>query len=175
MINETDIPVNLTSEPEKISGFETPEPVIAVIRVDADACPASVRRILERTARKNQIRLVFYIDDSHELEPEYGTVIRVGQGHDAVDLALVNQAAAGDLIITQDYGLGALALARKALVLHPSGLVLDDGNIDQLLFERHISARIRKAGGRTSHLHKRTTAYDQSFEKQLQLMIKKIL
>ena len=145
-----------------------------VIRVDADACPVNVRIILEHYARRHQLGLIFYIDDSHELSPTYGEVRCVGRGHDAVDLVIVNQVTPGDLVVTQDYGLAALVLARRAFAIHPSGLIFDDLNIDQLLFERHLAARGRRFGERSAHARPRQKKQDLDFDRQLQVVMNRI-
>lgn len=144
---------------------------LPTIRVDADACPAQVRFIIERYARRRALPLLFYLDDSHELEPAYGEIRRVGKGRDAVDLVLINQTLAGDLVVTQDYGLAALALARRAKAIHPSGMIFNDHNIDQLLMERYFSARARQAGERTGHPRKRKQTDDWQFDKQLKRLL----
>ncbi len=158
--------VQEAAEPER-SGT----PAGRTIRVDADACPVAVRFTLERVARRRRLDLVFYIDENHELYPEYGRVAQVGQGHDAVDMALINDVISGDLVVTQDYGLAALVLARRACAIHPSGRVFTDDNIDRLLFERHLSAKARRAGQRVSSPRRRRTADDKSFEEQLLSML----
>lgn len=142
------------------------------IRVDADACPSAVRGSIEKLARRHQIGLIYYIDDSHELSPDYGLVLQIGKGRDAVDLALVNQAVKGDIIVTQDYGLAALALARGAAAIHPGGMLYTEFNIDRLLAERHLAAKARKAGERFSRHNKRKPADDQNFFNQLNELIK---
>ena len=141
------------------------------IRVDADACPAAVRSSIESLARRHRIGLIYYIDDSHELSPDYGLVRQIGQGRDAVDLALVNQAVKGDIIVTQDYGLAALALARGAAAIHPGGMVYNEFNIDRLLAERHLAAKARKAGERFNRQSKRKPADDHNFINQLNKLI----
>lgn len=151
-----------------------PKGSIPVIRVDADACPVNVRTILEHYARRHHLELIFYIDDSHELSPTYGEVRSVGRGHDAVDLVIVNQVANGDLVVTQDYGLAALVLARRAFAIHPSGLIFDDLNIDQLLFERHLAARGRRFGERSAHARPRQKKQDLDFDRQLQVVMNRI-
>jgi uncharacterized protein len=145
------------------------------IRIDADACPANVRRDAGRLARQYGLQLVFYIDDSHELQPDYGEVRQVGKGHDAVDLALANQIIAGDFIITQDYGLAALSLAKRAQALHPSGMVYTASNIDRLLLERHLAAKSRKAGERVHHPAKRRKSDDLYLYDHLKQMIEQSL
>lgn len=119
------------------------------IRVDADACPAAVRSQIERLARQYGTGLVFYIDDSHELHPAYGEVCQVGQGRDAVDFMLANQTKTSDIVITQDYGLAALVIARRARAIHPLGMIYSESNIDRLLLERHLAAKARQAGERS--------------------------
>jgi len=142
------------------------------IRVDADACPVGVRRNIESQARFHNLGLVFYTDDSHELNPDYGEVRQIGQGRDAVDLALVNQLAAGDIVITQDYGLAALALSRGAAAMHPGGMLYTEHNIDALLAERHLAARARKAGERFQRPKARQSADDIHFGSRLRDLIK---
>jgi uncharacterized protein len=141
------------------------------IRIDADACPAGVRIGVERLASRYKLPLIYYIDDSHELCPEYGEVRQVGQGHDAVDLMLANQIHAGDIVVTQDYGLGALAIARKAQALHPGGMAYTADNIDRLLLERHLAAKSRQAGERGHHAHKRKKSDDIRLVDQLKQII----
>lgn len=141
------------------------------IRVDADACPVGVRRNIESQARFFRTGLVFYTDDSHELAPEYGEVRQIGQGRDAVDLVLVNQLVPGDIVITQDYGLAALALARGASAMHPGGMQYTAFNIDALLAERHLAARARKAGERYRRPRARQASDDVSFGNQLKTLI----
>jgi uncharacterized protein YaiI (UPF0178 family) len=45
-----------------------------------------------------------FTDTSHILEDGYSHIITVGQGKDAVDIALINQTKKGDIVVTQDYG-----------------------------------------------------------------------
>jgi uncharacterized protein YaiI (UPF0178 family)/GNAT superfamily N-acetyltransferase len=141
------------------------------IHVDADACPIGARFSIERLARHYHLKLFYYIDDSHELYPEYGQVRQVGQGHDAVDLALVNQIRGGDIVVTQDYGLAALVLSRRAVAIHPSGKLYTEKNIDNLLAERHLAARARKAGERFRQPKKRKREDELNLAGQLKRQI----
>lgn len=143
------------------------------ILVDADACP--VKNIIERTAKKFGIPVVMFIDSSHILSSEYSEIVTVGQGKDAVDIALINRAEPGDIVVTQDYGVAALALGKGAYAVNNFGTVFSDKNIDQMLFERHISAKIRRSGGRLCGFHKRTKKNDEQFEQSLVRLIEKLL
>lgn len=66
---------------------------------------------------------MIYCDTSHDFS-SYGTkVITVSKGADSTDFALVNDAADGDIVITQDYGLAAMALAKRQCRLHRTVLL----------------------------------------------------
>ena len=73
------------------------------IFVDADACP--VVRITEKIAEKYLIPVMLLCDTNHVLNSDYSEIKIIGAGADAVDFALVNLCRAGDLVITQDFGL----------------------------------------------------------------------
>ena len=92
-------------------------------------------------------------------------VITVDKGRDSVDIRLANLLEAGDIVVTQDFGVAALALGKRAKAMNQNGMVYDDRNMDQLLFERHLGQKIRRAGGRTAGAKKRTRSDDESFER----------
>jgi uncharacterized protein YaiI (UPF0178 family) len=140
------------------------------IFVDADACP--VKNIIVRVARENNLPVTMIIDSSHELGDQYSTVITVEKAKDSVDLALINLVKAGDIVVTQDYGLAALVLGKSAKAINQNGLVFSNENIDQLLMDRHVGQKIRRGGGRTKGPSKRTRQDDEQFEKAFQQIIK---
>jgi hypothetical protein len=133
------------------------------ILVDADACP--VKEIILKVAKKKEISVIMVCDTSHEIHDGYSTVITVDRGRDSVDIALINLINSGDLIITQDYGVAAMALGKGVKAMNQNGMVYSDGNIDRLLFERHLGQKIRRAGKRTTNLKKRSRQDDERFER----------
>ena len=98
-----------------------------MIYVDADACP--VYRIAEQIARKRQIPVILFSDTNHVLTSDYSEVCVVSAGADAVDFALIGRCRRGDIIITQDYGVAALALGKGACAIHQSGRWYTNENI----------------------------------------------
>lgn len=88
----------------------------------------------------------------------------VSQGRESADLAIVNSVSKFDIVITQDYGLAAMCLAKGAFVLNQNGKEFTNENIEQLLFFRHESAKIRRAGGRVKGPKKRTEKNNLDFE-----------
>jgi len=133
------------------------------ILVDADACP--VKEIILRHAKNRAMPVTMIIDTSHELNDGYSTIITVDKARDSVDIKLINILQAGDIVITQDFGVAAMALGKRAFALNQNGLVYTDDNIDRLLLERHIGQKVRRGGGRTTNAKKRTKEDDAAFER----------
>ena len=131
------------------------------ILVDADACP--VKGIINKIAKKYHFPVIFFIDTAHVLEDDYAEVVVVEKGSDSVDFALLNQTQNGDIVVTQDYGLAAMVLSKGAYAVHPNGFIYSDKNMDRLLFERYMNAKIRRAGGRHSGPSKRKAENDEKF------------
>ena len=146
------------------------------ILVDADACP--VIRIVERLAKAHGIPVMLLCDTNHVLSSEYSEIKVIGAGADAVDFALINLCRRGDVVVTQDYGVAALALGKGACAIHQSGGLYTQDNIDQMLMERHLARKARMGKGK-HHLKgpkKRTKEEDEAFEAAVQkLLLEKIL
>lgn len=88
----------------------------------------------------------------------------VSKGPDSVDFKLVNTLSKGDIVITGDYGLAAMCIAKGAFVIDSNGREMTSDNIDQLLAFRYKSAKIRRAGGRLKGPKKRTEKNNILFE-----------
>jgi uncharacterized protein YaiI (UPF0178 family) len=141
------------------------------VLIDADGCP--VVDIAVALAKKNGVACVILCDTAHHFNREGATTITVEKGADSVDFALVNLVAPGDVVITQDYGLAAMCLARRALPLHQDGMVYTEDNIDALLLARHTARKIRSAGGRLKGPAKRTAEQDRAFTNALAALLAK--
>ena len=140
------------------------------VYIDADACP--VTRIAEEIARRYAVPVMLLCDTSHVLSSDYSTVRTVGAGADAVDIALINLCRRGDIVVTQDYGVAALALGKGARAIHQSGRWYTDENIDNLLMERHLAGKARRSG--KHHLKgpaRRTAEDDRRFAESFERLI----
>ena len=124
------------------------------IFVDADACP--VVGIVEKVAKEHSVPVTLLCDTNHVLSSDYSEVIVVGAGADAVD-----------------YGVAAMALGKNAYAIHQSGKWYTNENIDQMLMERHLNKKARRASGK-NHLkgpRKRTSEDDELFRESFEKMI----
>lgn len=140
------------------------------VYVDADACP--VTRIAEKVAKRYEIPVVLLCDTNHVLTSDYSEIRIIGAGADAVDITLINLCHKGDIVITQDYGVAALALGKGARAIHQSGKWFTDENIDGLLMERHVAKKAQRSSKHNlKGLAKRTQEDDQRFEASFERII----
>ena len=135
------------------------------ILIDADGCP--VVDITVRLAKERGIECLILCDTSHVFEKAGATTLTFSKGADSVDFALVNRLSAGDIVITQDYGLAAMCLSRKAVILNQDGMEYTADNIDALLLARHTAKKIRNSGGRLKGPSKRGAEQDEQFKSAL--------
>lgn len=89
------------------------------VLIDADGCPVLGCAI--RVAKRFGVPVLLLCDTAHEFTREGAQTITVSKGADSADFALVNLLHPGDAVITQDYGLAAMCLARGALPIHQDG------------------------------------------------------
>ncbi|MER1957177.1 MAG: YaiI/YqxD family protein [Solibacillus sp.] len=130
--------------------------------IDADACPVVDLALF--VSSQFEIEPFLFCDTSHRIERENAKTIIVDKGPDSVDFKLVSELKRGDIVITGDYGLAAMCLAKGGIVITHNGKELTSDNIDQLLAFRYESAKIRRAGGRTKGPKKRTEENNLAFE-----------
>lgn len=141
------------------------------IYVDADACP--VVGIVEETAKKYKIPVTLLCDTNHVLYSDYSDVVVVGAGADAVDYKLISICHSGDIVVSQDYGVAAMALGKGAYAIHQSGKWYTDDNIDQMLMERHLNKKARRSSHK-NHIKgpkKRTEEDDERFAQSFEKLI----
>ena len=141
------------------------------IFVDADACP--VVDIVEQIAKEYNVPVTLLCDTNHVLSSAYSEVVIVGAGADAVDYKLISICHKGDIVVSQDYGVAAMALGKGAYAIHQSGKWYTNDNIDQMLMERHLNKKAR----RSSHKNyikgskKRTEEDDERFAQSFEKMV----
>lgn len=135
------------------------------IIIDADGCPV-VKKTIE-IAKKYQIEVWVISDTAHEFNIPFINCLIVDAGKDAVDFEVIRHLKSGDLVVTQDYGLAAMVLTKRAHAISQNGLFYTNENIDELLFSRHLSQKMRQAKARVKGPRKRLKSDDQIYEKNL--------
>jgi hypothetical protein len=136
--------------------------IVFKVVVDADACPRVCLQVLQKHKKAWKYRLLTVASVDHHIDNTDHII--VGKGSDAADLAVMNHATRGDIVVTQDWGLAALVLGKGAFAVSPSGRIYSEKNIDFLLEERCLKAKHRRAGGRTKGPSARTNEDDHRFE-----------
>ena len=137
------------------------------IYVDADACP--VVRLTEYIAKKRHLPVTLLCDTNHILTSDYSEVHIIGAGSDAVDI-----------VVTQDFGVAAMALGKGAYAIHQNGWWYTNNNIDQLLMRRHVFKKGVYSWNSKKRPHmrgepKRTSENDEAFRMGLEQLIDEVI
>ena len=141
------------------------------IIIDGDACP-SISKI-ELIGKKYGIPVEIFCDINHYIVSDYAKVSVVDSGFQSVDMYVINNTKKDDIVVTQDFGVAALCLPKGAKVVNTNGQIYTNDNIDMLLEKRHISQKIRRAGGRMKGPKKRKSSDDKKFLENIEEIIKK--
>ncbi|MEG0094245.1 MAG: DUF188 domain-containing protein [Erysipelotrichaceae bacterium] len=130
------------------------------IWIDGDGCPV-VNETIE-LALYYGIKVTIVCDYAHVYQNRDVEVILVDTGRDNVDYALLARCKAGDVVVTQDYGLAALVLSKQGYAINQYGQEYHDGNINELLTKRAMN-QVQRKHHKYSHIAKRTSGDDQKF------------
>ena len=139
------------------------------VLIDADACP--VVDITIRVCREFGVQCLLMCDTAHRMEREGAQTLVFDKGSDSVDFALVNRVQPGDIVITQDYGLASMCLAKRARILHQDGWEYTEYNISGLMEQRHAAKKFRMSGGRTKGPARRKPEQDTAFRNALHSLL----
>ena len=135
------------------------------VLIDADGCP--VVDLTIRVCKGHGVPVFILCDTAHRIERAGAETLVFDKGADSVDFALVNRVKSGDIVVTQDYGLASMCLARRARVLNQNGLEYTAGNIDALLERRWQNKKLLRAGKHPKGPARRTKEQDAAFAKAL--------
>jgi uncharacterized protein YaiI (UPF0178 family) len=139
------------------------------VLIDADGCP--VVDLTISIAGRFGLPVLLLCDTAHNMQRAGAETIIVSKGADAVDFVLVNRVDKGDVVVTQDYGLAAMVLAKRGYPIDQNGRVYSEKNIDQLLYSRHIAKKVRQGGGRMKGPKKRQQEDNEKFEESLNKLL----
>lgn len=143
------------------------------IYVDADGCP--VVDIAVKIAKEYNLEIVVVKNYAHLLDDDYAQIVTVDISNDSADYYIVNQVQKGDIVISQDYGLAAMALSKEALCINQNGLVISNKNIEGMLNSRHINQKLRREQKVYSKIKKRNPLANVQFEKSLRALINSVV
>lgn len=118
--------------------------------VDADACPRPVKEVLFKAADKRRVDTIL-VANAYMQVPRSPRIraLTVPHGFDAADDYIVENAEAGDLVVTQDIPLAAQLVEQGVAVINPRGQELDGNNIGERLSVRNLKDEMRGAGMQT--------------------------
>ncbi len=140
------------------------------VLIDADACPKQALVIAKTLCAEFGWGCTTFASYNHQLTGGHHVVVDAEP--QAVDVKLANEAKPNDIVITQDIGLAALVLGKRARALSPHGTIFRPERIDFFLEERNEKARFRRGGGRTRGPAARTREDDERFAAALRTLMK---
>jgi hypothetical protein len=145
------------------------------IWVDADACPGVIKEIIFRAAERRQIETILVANQMLRTPPSrFIRAIQVPRGFDVADAHIVEQVAAGDLVVTADIPLAALVIERDAHALNPRGEMYTTATIKERLSMRNFMEELRSAGVETGGPNAFSQADRQAFANQLDRFLARI-
>lgn len=115
------------------------------ILVDADACP--VKEEVLRVAERHDLMTTFVSNGG--LRPSRDPMVRhvvVSKSADAADDWIVENANAGDIVITADVPLAARCVERNVHVLGPTGRSFTPESIGMAVAMRDLKQHLRETG-----------------------------
>ncbi len=148
---------------------------MTTVFIDADACPVTREAI--GLARSHGAAVVLVANGTQNLAKHLGRsgveALEVSGGRDAADFAIIERLQPGDIVVTQDIGVAAMALGRDAGAISPRGRIFYKATIDIEMEVRHAEQRVRRAGGRTRGPAPFTDEDREHFGEQLTRMLTK--
>ena len=139
------------------------------VLIDADGCP--VVDLTLQIAKQFGVPVIILCDTSHQIQREGTQTLVFDKGADSVDFALVNRVKPGDVVVTQDYGLAGMCLAKCARVLNQNGLEYTADNMDALQLRRYENKKLLRAGKHPKGSPKRTKEQDVRFADTLERIL----
>lgn len=142
------------------------------IWVDADACPAVIKDILFRAARRTGVPLTLVANQPVRIPASHCIkFIQVPPGFDVADNEIVKRLAAGDLVVTADIPLAAEVVDKGAYALNPRGELYTADNIRARLNMRDFMDTLRSSGIATGGPSALGQSERQSFANQLDRLL----
>lgn len=115
--------------------------------VDADACPAEIKEVLFRAAKRTQIKVTLVANQPLRTpRSEFVDSLLVPAGLNVADQRIVELTEAGDLVVTADIPLAAQVVEKGAQALNPRGTLYTDENVGQRLASRDLMDDLRGEG-----------------------------
>lgn len=120
------------------------------IWVDADACPKVIKEVLFRAADRAQVNTILVANQLIRTPASrFIRAVQVPSGFDVADNHIIESVVPGDLVITADIPLAALAIEQGAHALNPRGEFYTPDSIKQRLSMRNFLEELRSNGVNT--------------------------
>ncbi len=146
------------------------------IWIDADACPAAIRGIVFKAAKRLALKTVLVANQSlHVPQHDLFSMVTVPYGADIADNTIVQKMQQGDVVITGDIPLAARVVEGDGVAIGPRGQVFDDSTVHGRLATRNLMEQFRAAGVQTSGPRPQNSKDIQTFANTLDRTLTKLM
>ena len=146
------------------------------IWVDGDACPAAIKELLFRTAKRLQVKMVLVANQSMRTpKSEFVSLLMVPHGADVADNKIVELVQPSDVVITGDIPLASRVVEKSAIAIGTRGELYDDDSVHERLASRDLMEQFRSAGVETSGPRPLSQKDVQAFANLLDRTLTKLL
>ena len=145
------------------------------IWVDGDACPAKVKEMVFRTAKRREIQTTLVANQSIRVpKSEFIDAILVPHGADVADKKIIELMRKGDVVITGDIPLAADVVKKGGIAIWTRGELFDDSSVQSRLATRNLMDQLRSAGVETSGPRPQSQKDVQAFANTLDRMLTRL-
>jgi len=138
------------------------------IWVDADACPAEIKELLFRAAKRTHCKVTLVANQPLRTpRSEFIDSLLVPAGLNVADQRIVELVQQDDLVITADIPLASEVVAKGAQALNPRGMLYTAANIGERLAVRDLMDDLRGEGQITGGPANFSAKDKQAFANQL--------
>ncbi|NTW71876.1 MAG: hypothetical protein HGA49_06495 [Eubacteriaceae bacterium] len=140
------------------------------IIVDSDSCP--VKGEIRNLSQEYGVEAVFFASICHFSNNIHSdNTVYIDSGNQSVDNRIISILQPGDILVTNDYGLASIAIAKGNEALDFYGTHYHKDTIDLLLYQRYLSQKMRNEGMRSKPIRKRSKNADREFYNSLKKML----
>lgn len=126
------------------------------IWLDADSCPAVVRRIILKSAKTNNVPVIYVANREipFDFEDPLFSMVVCPKEKGSADEYIVANIAVNDVAVTRDIPLAGRLVDKGCCVMNDRGTLFDKKKVADMLEERNLSLQMAalgiKTGGKSS-------------------------
>lgn len=117
------------------------------IWIDADACPKMIKDFVYKVSARLKVPVVLAANSGMQVpRSNLVSLVVVGKSMDEADHYILENCAAGDLVVTADLPLASSLIDKSVVAINPRGTVYTPDNVKEALATRNLMQDLREEG-----------------------------